>query len=298
MPSALDRIDFGPPPGSGRVRAIGLAVLVHALLIAALTWGVSWKRSDSSPSFSAELWSSTVQQAAPPLPAAAAPTQPTPAPAEVPQQKVAPLKLPAKPNVDIALEQEKKRKLAQQKAEREQEDAQDKRQAAMDAKAEKEQSKKDEAKRLEAAKLAAAKLAATNKATAAAANAVSAAAVEAQRKLNLARMMGTAGATGDENATGTAKVSSGPSSGYGGKVRAKVKPNIVFTESIDGNPKAEVEVRSSLDGTITSQRLVKSSGNKAWDEAVIKAIVKTETMPRDTDGRVPPVMILEVRPRD
>ena len=110
--------------------------------------------------------------------------------------------------------------------------------------------------------------------------------------------MGMAGATGDENATGTAKVSSGPSSSYGGKVRAKVKPNIVFTDAIDGNPKAEVEVRSALDGTIMSQRLVKTSGNKAWDDAVIKAIVRTESMPRDTDGRVPPVMILEFRPRD
>lgn len=277
---------------------MGLAVLVHALLIAALTWGVSWKRSDLSPSFSAELWSSTAQQAAPPLPAVAAPTQPMPAPPELPPQKVAPPKAPPMPNVDIALEQEKKRKLAQQKLQREREDAQDKRQAAMDANAEKEQIKKDEAKRPEAVKLAAAKLAATNKAATAATNALSAAAVEEQRKLNLARMMGTAGAIGDENANGTAKVSGGPSSGYGGKVRAKVKPNIVFTEAIDGNPKAEVEVRSSLDGTITSQRLVKSSGNKAWDEAVIKAIVKTETMPRDTDGRVPPVMILEVRPRD
>ena len=47
-----------------------------------------------------------------------------------------------------------------------------------------------------------------------------------------------------------------------------------------------------------SQRLVKSSGNKAWDEAVIKAIIRTETMPRDVDGRVPTLMILEFRPRD
>ena len=57
-------------------------------------------------------------------------------------------------------------------------------------------------------------------------------------------------------------------------------------------------MRSALDGTIMSQRLVKTSGNKAWDDAVIKAIVRTESMPRDTDGRVPPVMILEFRPRD
>jgi hypothetical protein len=52
------------------------------------------------------------------------------------------------------------------------------------------------------------------------------------------------------------------------------------------------------DGTILSQRLIKPSGNKSWDEAVIKAIIRTETMPKDVDGRVPTPMILEFRPKD
>jgi|GEM_PF-2925140 len=95
-----------------------------------------------------------------------------------------------------------------------------------------------------------------------------------------------------------AQNASGPSASYGGKVRAKVKPNIVFTEDIAGNPTAEVEVRTALDGRIISQRLIKPSGSKVWDEAVIKAIIRTETMPRDVDGRVPSPMILEFRPRD
>jgi colicin import membrane protein len=74
-------------------------------------------------------------------------------------------------------------------------------------------------------------------------------------------------------------------------------PNVVFTEDIAGNPTAEVEVRSTPDGAILGQRLVKSSGNKAWDEAVIKAIIRTGTLPRDDDGRVPTPMILEFRPK-
>ena len=110
--------------------------------------------------------------------------------------------------------------------------------------------------------------------------------------------MGQTGATGNQTAQGSAQTSSGPSSSYGGKVRGKVKPNIVFTEDIAGNPTAEVEVRTALDGTIMSQRLVKSSGNKAWDDAVVKAIVRTQMMPRDIDGRVPTPMILEFRPKD
>ena len=112
------------------------------------------------------------------------------------------------------------------------------------------------------------------------------------------RVMGMAGATGGAEATGTAQRSSGPSASYGGKVRAKVKPNVLFTDDIVGNPSAEVEVRTTPDGTIVGQRLVKSSGNKAWDDAVIKAIIRTETMPRDVDGKVPTPMILEFRPKE
>lgn len=312
MPSRTDRLDFGPPADAGRMRSFALALLAHAVLIAALTWGVSWKRSDSSASFSAELWSSTAQQAAPALsspPQLPAPPA-TPPPVLIPPPVVAPPQpAPRAPAADIALEDEKKRKLLKQKLEREQEEKQDKRQAAADAKADKELQLKQEKIQAQvldkqqaasdAKKQDAAKAEVKSKAAAAAANAAAnAAAIEAQRKQNLARTLGMAGATGDENATGTAKVSSGPSSSYGAKVRAKVKPNIVFTDAIDGNPKAEVEVRSALDGTVMSQRLVKTSGNKAWDDAVIKAIVRTESMPRDTDGRVPPVMILEFRPRD
>jgi hypothetical protein len=53
MPSATDRLDFGPPRDAGSLRAFGLALLVHVLLIAALTWGVNWKRSDQTVSFEA-----------------------------------------------------------------------------------------------------------------------------------------------------------------------------------------------------------------------------------------------------
>ena len=52
------------------------------------------------------------------------------------------------------------------------------------------------------------------------------------------------------------------------------------------------------DGTIIGRRIVQSSGNRAWDEAVLRALDKTETLPRDTDGRVPPALIIEFRPKD
>jgi colicin import membrane protein len=66
-----------------------------------------------------------------------------------------------------------------------------------------------------------------------------------------------------------------------------VRPNIVFTDVVAGNPEAVVEVRLAPDGTIVSRRLKKSSGVKGWDEAVLRALDKTEVLPRDTDGSVP-----------
>lgn len=305
MPSATDRLEFGPPRDPASPRAFALAMLVHVLLIAALTWGVSWKRTDSSSSFEAELWSALPQEAAPRLveTAPAPPPPPPPPPAPAPREvKVAP---PA-PDVDIALEQEKKRKLLKQK-EAEEEQAQereqrlqDKQKSELQAKKEKDKAlqvkedlaqrkalddtKKVEAKKLEAKEQAQQKLAQ--------------AAVEKQRQQNIDRIAGLAGATGGAEAKGSAQRSSGPSAGYAGKVRAAVKPNVIFTDDISGNPKAEIEVRTTLDGSIISQRLVKSSGDQAWDDAAIKAVIRTGTLPRDIDGKVPTPMILEIRPRD
>ncbi len=283
-------IEFGPPPEKRSMRAFMLAILAHLLLLGALTWGVNWQRTDKASSFEAELWSSVVQQAAPravepppppPTPTPPAPTPPAPKPAPEP-----PKVSPATPDVDIALEQEKKRKLVEKQkeidekklAERNKLKAREdlaKRKAADDAEA------KKDAKDLKEMQ-----------------QQIQAAAADKRHQEAMSRFKAQLGSAGDANATGTAQKSSGPSASYGGKVRAKVKPNIVFTDDIAGNPSAEVEVRTTPDGTIVSQRLVKSSGNKAWDDAVIKAIIRTETMPRDVDGKVPTPMILEFKPKE
>ncbi|MES2363630.1 MAG: cell envelope integrity protein TolA [Pseudomonadota bacterium] len=302
MPSAADRLDFAPPRDAGSVRAFGLALLVHILLIAALTWGVNWKRSDQSVSFEAELWSSVPQAAAPKLVEAPPPPPPPPPPPE-PAAKAPEVKAtPPAPDVDIALEQEKKRKLLQQQKEVEAKKAADRQKAEALAKKEKEKEKELRAKEEQAKRLAAQqeakKLEAQKQAKQQDNDKQAQAAAKKLRDDNLKRMMGQAGASGGPSSTGTAQRSSGPSASYGGKVRAKVKPNVVFTDDIAGNPTAEVEVRTTADGTIISQRLVKSSGNTAWDDAVIKAIIRTGSMPRDVDGRVPTPMILEFRPKD
>jgi colicin import membrane protein len=318
MPSATDRLDFGPPRDAGSLRAFGLALLVHVLLIAALTWGVNWKRSDQTVSFEAELWSSVPQEAAPklvetaPTPPPPAPLPPTPLPPPRPAPAPPEVKVaPPLPDVDIALEQEKKRKLLQQQKEAEAqkvlkaEKAAEKLKAELQAKKEKEKEKAQQAKEelakrkvAEEAKKEAAIEAKKQEAKDQEKQKLAAAAAERLRQDALKRMMGLAGATGSADAKGSAQKSSGPSASYDGKVRAAVKPNVVFTDDIAGNPKAEIEVRTTLDGTIISQRLVKSSGNKAWDDAAIKGVIRTGTLPRDVDGRVPTPMTLIMSPKD
>ncbi|MEO6293358.1 MAG: cell envelope integrity protein TolA [Burkholderiaceae bacterium] len=322
MSLASDRPEFTPPPAPGRLRAIGFAILAHVLLIAALTWGVSWKRESSSSPIQAELWSAIPQDAAPALVEPVAPPPPPPPPEPVrklPQAAVQPPKAaepPPEPVIDpqIAIEKEKKKKLekkkaladatavakakAKAKAEKEAE-AEAERQAALDKKKQLD-AKKAEAKKLEAKKAAdeLAKKTAADKKTKEALAAKEEAALKSGRDAQLKRMAGLAGATGGESATGTAKQSSGPSAGYGGRVIAKIKPNIVFTDDIAGNPVATVEVRTSPDGTIIGRKLIKSSGLKAWDDAVLRAIDKTEILPRDLDGRVPSSFEINFRPKD
>ena len=60
-------LEFAPPPAPGFLRAFGLAILAHAALVAALTWGVSWKSQTVEWVAEAELWAQVPVQAAPKL---------------------------------------------------------------------------------------------------------------------------------------------------------------------------------------------------------------------------------------
>jgi colicin import membrane protein len=245
------------------------------------------------------LWSTTVAQAAPAL------VEPTPQPVPKPEPKIVPPPPPPKPvkvvepepvpkiDPQIAIEKakEEKKKLEKKKAE-----------AKALAKKEAEEEAKEEAKEEELAKkkraLDAKKAKDAKDAKEAANDAKYEAALKAARDANLKRIQGLAGASGNESATGTAKQSTGPSAGYAGRVVARIKPNIVFTEDISTNPTAVIEVRCAPDGRITGKKLIKSSGIKAWDEAVMRAIDKTEILPKDIDGTVPSSFEISFRPKD
>ena len=321
--AALGRDPFMPRPPPGRGPALGLALLAHVLLIAALTFGVHWRNSEPT-TMAAELWSAVPQAAAPravePEPAPTPPPVKRPKPVAKAAEPVAPPKpapqsQPTLPDPKIAIEQarrdESKRLQAEQeqqrqtklaklaKAERDKAD----RQKADQEKAEREQAELEMAARdkLRAKEALAQKKTAADKADAAErvkGEQAAAAQLAATREANLKRMLGQAGATGGATDTGSAARSSGPSASYAGRIMARIKPNILFSDSVDGNPMATVEVKLAADGTIVGKRLVKSSGVKSWDDAVLRAIERTEVLPRDIDGRVPPPFQIDFRLRD
>jgi colicin import membrane protein len=326
--ATLGRDPFMPGPARGRGPALVLALLAHALLIAALAFGVHWKNSEPT-TMAAELWSAVPQAAAPraaeptPTPATPPPEMKKPAPVARSAVPVAPpaREAPPPPDPQIAIEQARRVKAERELAEREdaarQEAAREKaarekqraktelsqQKAAADkanvdklkaekAKAERDKMERDKTERERAERLK------SDQAKTEQADKADAARLASAREANLKRMLGQAGATGGATDTGTAARSSGPSASYAGRIMARIKPNIVFGESVDGNPMATVEVKLAPDGTIVAKRLVKSSGVKSWDDAVLRAIDRTEILPRDIDGRVPPPFQIDFRLRD
>ncbi len=323
MSLAADRPEFAPPPQRGTLRAVLLALFAHALLIALLTWGVSWRREAENDAVEAELWSSTIQQAAPravapPTPTPPPPPVPTPAPPPPPppppppQAVKPPEPTPTPRQPDIALEREKKLKEQkererelerqaeqQKKLEAQKKAAQEKKEAEARKREEEEaERKKDEQKKLAEQKRkqeaeAKQQAEAAKKKEAEAKQAAQAAADRAATMKRLQAMAGTGG-------EGTAARSSGPSGSYAGKVQAAVRPNVVFPDAdlVNGNPAADFDVRLAPDGTIVgTPQLIKTSGNAGWDQAALRALQKTEKLPRDVDGTVPARLIISLKPK-
>lgn len=261
-------------------RGLGLALIAHGLLILALAWSVNWKTSEPE-GVVAELWSALPQIAAPrvSLPEPSRPVVEPRPPVPVPVPRPEPV-TPPRVDAQIAVE----RAEAAKKAE-----------AVKRAEA----AKREEARRLEVERererLAEEQ---ADKKKLAEKTRQDQARDAAIREANLRRMMKQAGTSDDPAATGNATRTSGPSASYGGRIKAAIRPNITLPGStIAGNPLAVVEVRLATDGSIVSQRLVKSSGSAAWDEAVLRAVEKTRVLPRD-EGRVYSPMTLEFRPQD
>lgn len=290
MNTAPDQ-DLNPPPVGRSGTALALSLLAHTLLVLALAWGVNWSRTDPAVSFSAEIWAPSAERAAP----AAADPQATPKP-QPPQEQPSPPPPPAPSariqqemrDAELALEKRRKEQEKQRAEEKAEKQAKEK---AQKDKAEKERREKEDQQR-EKAKEEARKEQERKEATE----------TEKRRQEQLRRIQGqarattttgTPGATGTPEARGTAQRSAAPSASYAGKIIQLIKDNTNFTDPTSGQPSVVVLVRTSLQGKITESRITSSSGNRAFDEAVLRGIQKMEFVPKDIDGRVPEILLRE-----
>lgn len=165
-------------------------------------------------------------------------------------------------------EEQKKKELAEKKKEEEKKKEDEKKLAAEKA----EKAEADKKKKLADAKAAKAKAEAAEKAQ-----------LDKLRDLELKRIAGAAGSTGNAQKSSAPKLDSG----YQAAIAAKVKSNTVYPGGDEpGNPTVEFRIEQLPTGEILSVRKTKSSGVPAFDEAVERGINKSSPLPKKKDGTV------------
>ena len=86
---------------------------------------------------------------------------------------------------------------------------------------------------------------------------------------------------------------------YANKIKTKIRSNVVLPAGLTGNPEAIFEVVQLPSGDVISARLRKSSGNRAYDDAVERAILKSSPLPRpDRPDQFARELQLKFRPVD
>ena len=70
---------------------------------------------------------------------------------------------------------------------------------------------------------------------------------------------------------------------YTGKITGKIRRNIVMPPDVADDARAEFLVTLLPGGTVLSAKLAKSSGNAAYDNAVERAILKSQPLPLPAD---------------
>lgn len=233
---------LAPRDDSGKWKSLALAAGVHLALVVALFVGVQWK-SRPPASVEVELWSSA------PAPRPAPPPETKPQPKPEPKVETKPEPKP-EPKPDIAVKEEKRKKEEAKKAEppkKEEAKKPEPPRPSFDDELKREQQQLDQQKRMQQA--------------AARADAEARALSEAR-----AEQASAARKKGEE--------------GYAGKIRGKIRGNMVLPQGIQGNPEAIFAVTQLPSGEVIDVKMKKSSGNANLDAAIERAILKSSPLPK------------------
>lgn len=240
-------------PQPGRMSAIGLALAVHAAFFALIFFGVSWQ-SRPTPAVEVELWDKLpkAEPAQPWRPAEVPkPMEPVPDPPKIAELKPPPelepeeaKPAPPKPDAEIA------EKLERKKRERERLERVEKQKAAEAKKREEEQARRKaeaEQKKREDEKRRREEEAAKREAEKAAQAAAAARQSEFEK--------------------------------YKSAISAKIRGRANVPDTVRGNPEVHVLIHILPGGDVLDIRIIKSSGNPAYDSAIERGIRSASPLP-------------------
>jgi colicin import membrane protein len=242
-PPALEK-----PRQPGRIRAVFLAAIVHAIFFALIVFGVSWQSSPTPP-VQAELWDKLppiAKKTEPPRPEPPQPEPPKPEPVKPEPPKPEPPKPdvkppPPKPDPAIALKLEREKEKAERK-ERERlekqkdEEARKKREQEDAAKKKREDEKRR--KEEEIAKKEAEK---------------------ARQAIAAARQT---------------EIDS-----WVEKIKGKIRGRANVPDTVTGNPEVQFRIRILPGGEVLDIAITKRSGNPSYDSAIERAIRSASPLP-------------------
>jgi colicin import membrane protein len=286
-----------PARVAGRWPALELAIAVHVVFIAVLVFSLRWQNRRPEP-ITAELYAPPARAVAPETvePKAEPPPPPAPEPAPAPKPIPPPPKVEAKaeppppkavPKPEPKAEKPDTRAADIAKKAKEDDERKKREQAVREA----QEREKKEADRREAEKRKledARRLAETRARQQREADALKAQA-EREQVARAARQQAEA----DAAARSRAEVD------YIRRIQTKVKGNVVLPPDMAGNPEAIFEVVQLPTGEIIDAILRKSSGVRAYDDAVQRAIIKSSPLPRpERPDLFQRTLTLKFRPQD
>ena len=245
----------------GRTLALVLAILVHVAFLGVLVWSVRWQSRPPEP-VTAELYVPPAKTKAPEPEAKAEPPRIETPKAEAKAEPPPPPPPKADPReAELALKaKEQEERKAREKAEAERRERE--RKAAEEKRLADEKRKADEQRAAEARERQQ--------------RATEAIRAEAEREAS-DRAQAEARARAKAQADAAAAAAQAD---WIRRIQAKIRGNVILPPDLPGNPEAVFEVVQLPTGEILDARLARSSGVKAYDDAVARAIVKSSPLPR------------------
>jgi colicin import membrane protein len=223
-----------------------VAAGMHLMFLALLVFGVNWQQKIEPPVNVVDLWTSPTPNPPPPQAAPAPPPEPPPPPPVVkPEPKVVEPPVKTAPKPEVA-----KPDIAFK-------DKVEKEKRAVEEKQKEAKKKEEEAQavqKAQAAQAAEAQRAASEQA-------------EAQRR------------AAEQAAAAQAKLIAE----YKERIRSKIQKMIILPQNLQGTTEAEFDVVVAPDGNPLSIKLKRTSGNRAYDEAVERGILRAQPLPMPPD---------------